>query len=213
MMLKRILLVLAVSAVAAGCGDDGSSSADAASPSDARVNDANGRTIVEMVTSMGTMAIELFPQHMPITTANFLTYVDSNWYNDTLIHRVQDDWVIQGGGWTTGLANKSPNAPIVLETSPMVGHVHGAISMARTSDPNSATSQWFICDWPDGGGSTHEGQLNGNYAAFGIVIEGLDVLAAITQVPIHAEANTMGNPPTLERVPVTEIFITSVTRR
>jgi peptidyl-prolyl cis-trans isomerase A (cyclophilin A)/peptidyl-prolyl cis-trans isomerase B (cyclophilin B) len=95
--------------------------------------------------------------------------------------------------------------PIALETSDLVTHVHGAISMARTSDPDSATSQWFIVHWPhDGTGPQRE--LDGDYAAFGIVIEGLDVLDAIAAVP----TGTVGD---LQNVPVTEITVSSASRR
>jgi cyclophilin family peptidyl-prolyl cis-trans isomerase len=160
---------------------------------------------VVMSTTLGDLVVRLEPGEMPNTTANFLEYVDSGWYDGTLIHRVEAEWVIQGGGYTTGLEAKTPNPPIDLETSDQVLHVHGAISMARTSDPNSATSQWFIVDWPNGG-TPPQAQLDGDYAAFGILIEGFDVLADITAVSV----GTVGQ---LENTPVTEIVVTSAHRR
>jgi len=132
--------------------------------------------------------------------------VDTGFYDGTLVHRVDDGWVIQGGGYTSGLTPKAPGAPIVLETSPNVSHVHGAISMARTSDPDSATSQWFIVDWPATGTPPQPGQLDGQYAAFGIVIEGLDVLAAISEVATTSAGG-------LDDVPVTEVVMTSAHRQ
>lgn len=171
---------------------------------DARPDDGPKPEVV-LATSLGEMVVQLEPVEMPITTANFLAYVDAGWYDGTLIHRVDADWVIQGGGYTAGLVPKTPMDPIVLETSEQVLHVHGAISMARTPEPDSANSQWFIVDWPHPG-TPVQSQLDGSYAAFGVVIEGLDVLAAIAAVP----TGTVGQ---LENVPTTEITVTSATRR
>ncbi|HUH00729.1 MAG TPA: peptidylprolyl isomerase [Kofleriaceae bacterium] len=184
------------------CGSDPQADPDAAPGADAD----GTRPVVVLSTSLGDLVLQLEPDEMPITTANFLSYVDDGWYDGTLVHRVVDDWVIQGGGYTTGLAAKTPRAPIVLETSARVSHVHGAISMARTSDPNSATTQWFIVDWPDSGTPPQPGQLDGEYAAFGVLIEGFDVLAAITQV-------STGTVDTLQDVPDTEIVVSSAARR
>jgi peptidyl-prolyl cis-trans isomerase A (cyclophilin A) len=198
-MLGKIGVLLAM----AGCGSGAGSVVDAGSGGvDAAGSD---NPVVVLATSMGDLVVELYPDAMPVTTANFLSYVDDGWYDGTLIHRVEDDWVIQGGGYTTGLAAKTARAPIPLETSAQVSHVHGAISMARTSDPDSATSQWFIVDWPESGTPPQPAQLDGQYAAFGVIIEGFDVLAAITQVPVAAQAP-------LENVPVAEIAITAQRR-
>lgn len=213
MMARRIGWILALAVAIAGCGDDGSAGSDAAARADAAATDGGARTLVDMVTTAGTMTVELFPQYMPVTTANFLGYVDSGFYDGTLIHRVVDDWVIQGGGWTSGLVPKPAGAPIALETSSMVSHVHGAISMARDpSDEDSATSQWFIVDWPDTGTPPQPVQLDGKFAAFGVVVAGFDVLAQITQVATET-ASTMGTPSTLDDVPVQEIVVTSMKRR
>jgi cyclophilin family peptidyl-prolyl cis-trans isomerase len=185
--------------VLAACGSDAPTEAPDARP------DTDDKPEVVLSTTLGDMVVRLEPVEMPVTTANFLSYVDAGWYDGTLIHRVDPGWVIQGGGYTTGLQAKAANAPIELETSDQVLHVHGAISMARTSDPDSATTQWFICDSP-GGGPPVQSQLDGAYAAFGNVIEGLDVLAAITAV-------TTGSQGGLDDVPQTEIVVTSATRR
>jgi cyclophilin family peptidyl-prolyl cis-trans isomerase len=193
------LLLLLVAACGSGAGSVIDAGPDVPDGSAAE-------TVVVVETSMGDLVVELYPDEMPVTTTNFLSYVDEGWYDGTLIHRVVDDWVIQGGGYTAGLAAKTPHAPIALETSAQVSHVHGAISMARTSDPDSATSQWFIVDWPDSGTPPQPAQLDGQYAAFGVLIEGFDVLAAITQVA----TTTSG---ALDDVPVTEISINSAHRR
>jgi peptidyl-prolyl cis-trans isomerase A (cyclophilin A) len=209
---KTLATILALALCAAACTDGGAddddddddiANADAAAHVDSAIA---GGTEVVLETTLGNMVVRLADAEMPVTTANFLTYVDSGFYDDTLVHRVIDDWVIQGGGYSSGLVPKSPNPPIVLETSSAVGHVHGAISMARTSDPNSATSQWFIVDWPTNGTPPQPAQLDGQYAAFGIVIEGLDVLEAITQV-------TTGSQGGLTDVPAVEVLVTAARRR
>ncbi|HTM22494.1 MAG TPA: peptidylprolyl isomerase [Kofleriaceae bacterium] len=197
--MRASILFVAVAACGGGAGsvpDAGGGAADA----------ATGDTVVVLATTMGDLVVQLYPDQMPVTTANFLRYVDDGWYDGTLVHRVIDDWVIQGGGYTTGLQAKTPYAPIPLETSAAVSHVDGAISMARTADPDSATSQWFIVDWPETGTPPQPEQLDGQYAAFGVLIEGFDVLAAITQVA----TTTSGS---LDDVPVTEIAVTSAARR
>ncbi|HVV85396.1 MAG TPA: peptidylprolyl isomerase [Kofleriaceae bacterium] len=195
--LSAVLLLVGLGA----CGDATPASPDA-SP-DADPNDP--RPVVVLSTTKGDLVVRLEPDAMPITTANFLAYVDGGWYDGTLIHRVVPDWVIQGGGYTTGLTPKQTMPPIGLETSPRVPHVHGAISMARTQDPDSATSQWFIVDWPhDSTGPQRD--LDGQYAAFGNLIEGFDVLDAIVAVPTHATGS-------LEDVPVDEITVTHAARR
>jgi len=171
---------------------------------DARPDDGPATEVV-LATSLGDLVVRLEPVEMPITTANFLAYVDAGWYDGTLIHRVEPDWVIQGGGYTTGLVAKTAMDPIALESSDLVPHVHGAISMARTSDPDSAASQWFIVDWPHAT-TPPQRQLDGEYAAFGVVIEGLDVLAAIAAVPTGSAGG-------LDNVPTTEVTVISATRR
>jgi peptidyl-prolyl cis-trans isomerase A (cyclophilin A) len=190
--------VLLPSVIVAACGGG-----PVAAP-DARPDDGVKPEVV-VATSLGDLVVRLEPVEMPITTANFLAYVDAGWFDGTLVHRVVPDWVIQGGGYTTGLSPKPAMAPIPLETSDRVRHVHGAISMARTTDPDSATSQWFIVDWPHGG-SPPQRELDGRYAAFGNVIDGLDVLAAIAAVPTDRSG-------TLDDVPVTEIVVISASRR
>ncbi len=198
-----IAISLALAALVA-CGDDGGTAqTDAANNPSIDAGPANPRVVME--TTMGTMVLEIFERQMPITSQNFFAYVDPGWFDGTLIHRVENDWVIQGGRFATGMIEKTPLAPIQLETHPDVGHVHGAISMARTNDPNSATSQWFIVDWPEAGTPPQPAQLDGDYAAFGLVVEGLDVLRAITEVPVT------GTPPNV--APVTEIVVTSVRRQ
>ena len=161
----------------------------------------SGNPVVEIDTSMGMLAIELDPVRMPVTTENFLAYVDAGFYSGTIIHRVIPDFVIQGGGYGPGFAPKATNPPIQLETHPEVTHVYGAISMARTTDPNSATTQFFVVNGQNGAHG-----LDGDYAAFGIMIEGSAVLDAISQVPTTSTGG-------FDDVPVDDVVVNSVTRR
>jgi peptidyl-prolyl cis-trans isomerase A (cyclophilin A) len=156
--------------------------------------------LVELDTSMGKMVFELDPVRMPTTTANFLAYVDAGFFDGTIFHRVIPDFVIQGGGYSSGLTPKATNAPIPLETSPEILHDYGVISMARTNDPNSATSQFFVVNAAAGSHS-----LDGSYAAFGKMTEGSATLDAISAVETS-------NPPGFEDVPVTEVVINSAKR-
>ncbi len=162
---------------------------------------ATSKPRVRISTSMGDMVIELEPDLMPITTSNFLAYVDDGFYSNTIIHRVIPDFVIQGGGFTSGLTSKPATRPAIqLETSAEVLHDYGAISMARTNDPNSATTQFFVVNSPTGASS-----LDGQYAAFGHMIEGNAALDAISAVM----TGTQGQ---FEDVPVQEVVVTSITR-
>jgi len=162
---------------------------------------AAGNPVIEMDTSMGKMVFELDPTNMPGTTANFLAYVDAGFYTNTIIHRVVPDFVIQGGGYSSGLVAKTANPPIKLETSPAVLHDYGALSMARTSDPDSADTQFFVVNAKAGAHS-----LDGSYAAFGKMLEGSAALDAISGVATQTKGS-------LENVPVTEIVVKSVVRK
>lgn len=154
--------------------------------------------LVIMDTTMGEMILELYTGKMPITSENFIKLSQIGFYTGLVFHRVIDDFVIQGGGYyADGTHKESPYGPIVLETHSDIMHVDGAISMARTSDPNSATSQFFICD-----GSQH--RLDGDYSAFGKVINGLDVLRDIASVETKTRYF-------MKDWPVDDIIINSVT--
>ncbi|HUB68078.1 MAG TPA: peptidylprolyl isomerase [Candidatus Methylacidiphilales bacterium] len=139
--------------------------------------------VVVLKTSMGEIDIQLDPTHAPITTANFLAYVNKKFYDGTIFHRVIPGFVIQGGGFTADMNQKSVSAPIKNEASNGLHNLLGTISMARTSDPDSATSQFFLnlvdnSSKLDPGGVSPDG-----YAVFGKIIKGLDVMNKIAQVP------------------------------
>src|SRR5690348_12640839 len=99
---------------------------------------------VEMRTSMGSIVLELYPENAPETVANFLQYVKEGFYNGTIFHRVIGDFMIQGGGFTADLNQKPTRAPIKNEAGNGLRNEIGTIAMARTREPNSATSQFFI---------------------------------------------------------------------
>ena len=136
---------------------------------------------VELTTSEGAITLELDAEKAPVTTRNFLDYVRSGYYDGTLFHRVIDGFMIQGGGFTARMNRKETRAPIANEARNGLRNVIGSIAMARTSDPNSATSQFFInvannssLDYPSPDGY--------GYAVFGKVIKGMDVVMRIAKV-------------------------------
>ena len=139
--------------------------------------------VVVLKTSLGTIEIQLDPKNAPVTTANFLAYVDKKFYDGTIFHRVIPGFVDQGGGFTTDMQQKPTDAPIKNEATNGLHNVRGSISMARTNDPDSATSQFFLnlvdnSSKLDPGGVSPEG-----YAVFGKITKGLDVMDKIAAIP------------------------------
>jgi cyclophilin family peptidyl-prolyl cis-trans isomerase len=140
---------------------------------------------VELKTSMGNITVELYPDKAPKTVENFLGYVKSGHYNGTIFHRVIAGFMIQGGGFDTKLNEKPTDAPIANEASNGLKNERYTIAMARTSDPNSATAQFFI-NVADNTPLDYPGQDGWGYAVFGKVIKGIDVvdkIAAVTTGP------------------------------
>lgn len=131
-------------------------------------------------TTFGEIAIELYPEEAPVTTENFIDYVNSGFYDETIFHRVIPRFVIQGGGFESGLAKKETNPPIKNEASNGLKNTRGALSMARTNVVDSATSQFFINltnnDFLDQRDTSDAGY---GYAVFARVVEGLDVIDRI----------------------------------
>ncbi|MDQ6627442.1 MAG: peptidylprolyl isomerase [Pseudomonadota bacterium] len=138
---------------------------------------------VKLATSAGDIVIELDAAKAPKTVANFLTYVTSGHYNGTVFHRVIPNFMIQGGGMTPDLQEKPTLKPIALESRTGLTNQRGTVAMARTGDPNSATSQFFI-NVKDNDFLNQAQSRDGNgYAVFGKVIEGMDVVDKIRVVP------------------------------
>jgi cyclophilin family peptidyl-prolyl cis-trans isomerase len=138
---------------------------------------------VTMVTSKGNVVMELNPQAAPITVNNFLSYVNSGYYTSTLFHRVIAGFVVQGGGYTTGLVKKAGQvAPIALESNKGLLNTRSTVAMARTSVPDSATSEFFV-NLVDSPTLDYQSATNPGYAVFGKVVQGMDVVDAIAAVP------------------------------
>ena len=166
---------------------------------------------VLMKTSDGDIVIELYAEKSPVTVENFLSYVDAGYYDGTVFHRVISNFMIQGGGFTTEMKEKPTRDPIVNESSNKLHNTRGTLAMARTSDPNSATAQFFInqrsnlrLDWTPG---------NEGYAVFGEVVEGMQVvdMIALTETGAASVETTRG-PAVFQDVPVKPIVVLSVSR-
>lgn len=136
--------------------------------------------IVIMDTNMGTVEIELNESAAPVTVANFLSYVDESYYDGLVFHRVIDGFMIQGGGFEQSGKQKKTNAPIILESGNGLKNDEGTIAMARTMDPNSATSQFFINTVNND--FLNKGARDAGYAVFGKVVSGMDVVKKIEKV-------------------------------
>ena len=133
-------------------------------------------------TTEGDIRVELYPEKAPKTVANFLDYVKSGQYSGTIFHRVIPGFMIQGGGYTQSFAEKPTRAPIPLESRNGLKNATGTLAMARTSDPNSATAQFFI-NTADNTGLDYPGQDGNGYAVFGKVTSGMDVVKKIEGTP------------------------------
>ena len=155
---------------------------------------------VLLVTSKGNVELELNPQVAPITVNNFLGYVYRGFYRNTLFHRVIPGFVVQGGGFTTGLIKKDGQiSPIFLETNLGLQNKRSTVAMARTSDPNSATSEFFV-NLSDNPLLDYQSASNPGYAVFGKVLTGMDVIDSIATLP----TSTVGS---FENVPTTDVTI------
>jgi cyclophilin family peptidyl-prolyl cis-trans isomerase len=136
--------------------------------------------MVRFETSHGAFTVELFPKEAPVTVENFLQYVDDGHFDGTIFHRIVPGFVIQGGGLTSEFANKKTRAPISNEAKNGLKNGRGMLSMARTSDINSATSQFFV-NLADNAFLDH-GPRDYGYAVFGRISEGMDVIDKIARV-------------------------------
>jgi len=138
---------------------------------------------VALITAKGSITVELDPTLAPISTNNFLSYVNKGFYRDTLFHRVIPNFVVQGGGYTTGLVKKAEqSAPIELESNKGLSNVRGSLAMARTNLPNSATSEFYI-NLVNNVSLDYRNAANPGYAVFGKVVQGMDVIDAIAAEP------------------------------
>ena len=169
----------------------------------ATAQDKGAAPRVLLATSLGDITIQLEPQKAPKTVANFLDYVKAGHYDGTVFHRVIDGFMIQGGGFTPEMAQKPTRAPIPLESRNGLKNERGTVAMARTSVPDSATSQFFInlvdnprLDYPNPDGN--------GYAVFGKVVAGMDVVDRIRKVETAPQKGH-------QNVPSTPVLIRSAT--
>ena len=163
---------------------------------------------VEFKTNMGSFVVELDDVKAPKTTANFLNYVKSGFYNGTIFHRVIDGFMIQGGGFTADLNQKPTNAPVASEAQNGLKNNAYTIAMARTSDPDSATAQFFI-NVKDNPGLDYPNAMGNGYTVFGKVISGTQTIDAIRKIPtMVAPAPRMGR---MADVPTQTVTIESAT--
>ena len=157
--------------------------------------------VVKLETSMGDIVIELDAQAAPVTVKNFLGYVEEGFYDGKIFHRVIPGFMIQGGGFTEELRRKETRDPIVNEAGNGLKNERGTIAMARTSDPDSATAQFFI-NHTDNDFLDYVGDRNPGYAVFGRTIEGMDVVDAIASVKTSTQKG-------MDDVPVEPVTIIS----
>ena len=162
------------------------------------------KVMVEMHTSKGLITLELDAEKAPVTVANFIEYVKSGHFDGTIFHRVIPGFVIQGGGMESGMKEKPTQPPIENEADNGLKNVTGSICMARTNDPHSATSQFFI-NLKDNQFLDHTGKnpQGWGYAVFGQVTDGMDVVEAIAAVQT-------GNAGFHQDVPVEDIVVEKV---
>ncbi len=138
---------------------------------------------VTLFTTKGVIVLELDPSTAPISTNNYLSYVSTGYYTSTLFHRVISGFMIQGGGYTTGLVKKAgQQAPIELESNKGLSNLRGTLAMARTNVFNSATSEFFI-NVVDNTFLDYKNAANPGYAVFGKVLQGMDILDTIVAQP------------------------------
>lgn len=159
--------------------------------------------MIRFETSLGSFTVELFEQDAPVTTQNFLDYVDAGHFDGTVFHRVIPGFVIQGGGLGADMRQKPTRPPIRNEADNGLKNRRGTLSMARTNEPHSATSQFFV-NLVDNA-FLDPGRGGAGYAVFGCVTEGMDVIDRIAAVKT-------GNKAGHQDVPVTPIEVTSAKR-
>ncbi len=180
------------------------SKATTATPETAAADAPAAAPRVLIKTSMGDITVELSADKAPKSVENFLGYVKSNFYDGTVFHRVINNFMIQGGGFSQDLVVKKTRAAIVNESKNGLSNLRGTVAMARTADPNSATAQFFI-NVVDNPRLDYASDASPGYCVFGKVVDGLDVVDKIKAVPTGAQG------PFRSDVPTTAIVIEKVT--
>lgn len=143
----------------------------------------SGSPLVTLETTMGRITIGLYQDRAPVTVDNFLRYVEEGHYDGTIFHRVVDGFVVQGGGFEPGMRERPTRDPIPNEAGNGLANLRGTVAMARTRDPDSATSQFFVN--VANNRSLDPGNMDAyGYAVFGVVVDGMDVVQAISRLPV-----------------------------
>ena len=166
---------------------------------------SSNNPMVRMSTSLGDVTVELYADKAPETVDNFLQYAEDGFYDGTIFHRVIPGFVLQGGGLTPDMERKSTRMPVDNESDNGLQNLRGTLSMARLSDPHSATSQFFI-NLADNAHLDHQGGEQWGYAVFARVVEGMDVVDEIAGV----ETTTRSG---YRDVPATPVVIEDVKKR
>jgi peptidyl-prolyl cis-trans isomerase A (cyclophilin A) len=197
MQRRHVLSLVAILLLAAGAGT--------LAFGKGKAKKAAAGTVVEVKTSMGSFKMEVYADKAPKTVENFLKYVDDKFYDGTIFHRVISDFMIQGGGFDKDMNKKATRDPVVNEAKGALGNTRGTVAMARTSDPNSATAQFFV-NVKDNPRLNYSGGPGGDgYCAFGKVISGMDVVDKIKAVPTGMAGG-------MSDVPTTPVIIESIRR-
>jgi len=217
-MLKRVLLTFALLLPALVFAQAGTAPAKPAAKAPAKTApakkaetpaaDAEKATATKVLikTNLGDMTVELYPDKAPKSVENFLAYANAGFYDGTIFHRVIDNFMIQGGGFTRDLHQKPTKPAITNEAKNGLSNLRGTLAMARTGDPNSATAQFFInvVDNPRLDFTSDANGATWGYAVFGKVVTGLDVVDKIKVVPTGAQG------PFKSDVPVTPVVIEKI---
>ncbi len=210
-MLKRIVLILVLLvpalafAQATAPAKPAAKTSAKAAPAKAKAEDkqapASDKTATSKVlikTNLGDMTVELYPDKAPKTVENFLAYVNAGFYDGTIFHRVIDNFMIQGGGFTRDLRQKPTRPAIANEAKNGLSNLRGTLAMARTGDPNSATAQFFI-NVVDNPRLDYTSDANGatwGYCVFGKVTSGAEIIDKIKAVPTGAQGPFKSDVPT-----------------
>ena len=164
--------------------------------------------VITFNTTLGPIVIELFEEEAPVTAKNFLDYAENGFFNGTLFHRVIPGFVIQGGGMEAGMQEKKGNPPIQNEANNGVKNLKWSLSMARTNDPHSASSQFFInLENNVSLDHTEETRQGGGYAVFGEVVDGFETVEAIAAVQTGGVSFHQDVP--LEEISVVDTVVTT----
>lgn len=197
-MILRSLLLTSLFLPALALAQDTATAEPAATDNAAEAVGAAVNPRVALHTNLGDIVLELDAAKAPLSTENFVTYVKDGFYNGTVFHRVIDNFMAQGGGYTADLQPKPTRAPIRNEANNGLSNQRGTVAMARTGDPHSASAQFFInlVDNPRLDFVSEQNGMTWGYAVFGKVVEGMDVVDQIRAIPTGGQGPFRSDVPT-----------------